>query len=176
MTHARPVRLAAIAFALATVAVYVGCGGSDDDSDTSAGSAGTAGSAGSAGAVTNTGQKCAAPTDCYPGLDGGTVKGQVVCLDKIAGGYCTHLCTSDADCCATPGECPNKVKEVCAPFESTGMMMCFVSCEDADVFTPDAWDAGAITPDQFCSTIAGTGFGCRSTGGGKANRKFCSTN
>ena len=58
--------------------------------------------------------------------------------------------------------------EVCAPFESTPDMYCFLSCEDADLQTANATDA-----DTFCHTYAGPSFGCRSTGGGSKNRKVC---
>src|SRR5215470_16072534 len=81
----------------------------------------------------NTGQGCAAPTDCYPGLEAGALKGEVQCLDRVTGGYCTHVCETDADCCAVPGECKSGFKQVCSPFESTGLKMCFLSCEDSDV-------------------------------------------
>jgi len=93
----------------------------------------------------------------------------VQCLDRVPNGYCTHLCATDADCCAVPGECRTGIKQVCAPFESTGLMMCFLSCETADV----AADAGTTDPTVFCQRFANAAFGCRSTGGGAKNRKVC---
>lgn len=111
------------------------------------------------------GQPCAAASDCYAGLDATQIKGAVQCLDKVPGGYCTHLCETDSDCCAVSGECPNGHAEVCAPFESTGMMMCFLSCEKADL--------GGLDEASYCGQYAGDAFGCRSTGGGSKNRKIC---
>jgi hypothetical protein len=122
-----------------------------------------------------TGQACTAAAQCYTQLEGGTLKGEPQCLDRVPGGYCTHLCTKDEDCCAVPGECRTGFKQVCAPFESTGKMMCFLSCEAGDLHA--APDAGAGAPvleeSAYCQAYAGTAFGCRSTGGGKDNRKVC---
>jgi hypothetical protein len=121
------------------------------------------------------GQACKAPTDCYQQLEGAAVKGEVQCLTRVTNGYCTHLCTSDADCCAVPGECKTGFKQVCAPFESTGLNMCFLSCEDGDLHAaPDA-GAGAPVLDStvYCQTYASTELICRSTGGGRNNRKVC---
>lgn len=112
------------------------------------------------------GQPCAVASDCYPDVDPKAIQGDVLCLDKVTGGYCTHLCAADADCCAAQGECPGGHPEVCAPFESTGMMMCFLSCEDADL--------GGLDSTSYCQQYAGDAFSCRSTGGGAKNRKICS--
>ena len=112
------------------------------------------------------GAPCDTPDDCYPDADHSKIPGDIVCLDKVPDGYCTHLCTSDADCCVTDGECDPDVVQVCAPFENTGMMMCFVSCEAADL--PHGED-----PDAWCHDYADPAFGCRSTGGGANNRKVC---
>lgn len=112
------------------------------------------------------GQPCTAASDCYPGIDAAKLQGEAVCLDRVSGGYCTHLCTTDSDCCAVSGECPGGFPEVCAPFESTGMMMCFLSCEK------DA--LGGLEDAAYCQQNAGEAFGCRSTGGGSKNRKICS--
>ena len=117
---------------------------------------------------TNTGQACASVDPCYPGVKDGDLLGDAVCLDKVTGGYCTHECTKDSDCCAAAGECPDAHSEVCAPFESTPEKYCFLSCEDADVDATTLADA-----DQYCKTYAGSTFGCRSTGGGSQNRKIC---
>jgi hypothetical protein len=122
----------------------------------------------------HTGQPCAVAEDCYPWLEGGTLLGERTCLDRVSGGYCTHTCQQDSDCCGTPGECKTAHPQVCAPFESTGIKMCFLSCEEDDVR-----DANVIADDRtwdstwYCQTYAWTGFGCRSTGGGAENRKVC---
>jgi len=89
-------------------------------------------------------------------------------LDRVPNGYCTHHCAADADCCAVPGECHANVAEVCAPFESTGEMTCFLSCEDADLKAFGFTDSTA-----FCQQYANAAFICRSTGGGSKNRKVC---
>jgi hypothetical protein len=116
----------------------------------------------------NAGQSCSTPAQCYPGIDGGALKGGAVqCLTSVPNGYCTHLCTTDADCCAVSGECPSGKKQVCAPFQSTGQMMCFLSCEAADV------TASGVDETTFCQRFADAAFGCRSTGGGQKNRKVC---
>ena len=137
------------------------------------------------------GQSCAIPDECYPdvahpdagtdagtdaGADGGTttggIRGTVICLTKVTGGYCTHTCVDDSDCCAVPGECktespggPPKYPQVCAPFENQPEKYCFLSCEDKIVGTTDA--------NTYCHDFANIEFGCRSTGGGSENRKIC---
>jgi len=149
--------LGLLAFAVVTLVVAIGC--SSDDNNQPA-------------AVEQAGQSCTAPTQCYASIEAGALKGGAVqCLDRVPGGYCTHLCTSDADCCAVPGECRTGFKQVCAPFESTGQQMCFLSCEDADV--TGAPDAGTTDATTYCQRFANSAFGCRSTGGGKNNRKVC---
>lgn len=117
---------------------------------------------------TSTGQACASVDQCYPNVAAGELQGDAVCLDKVTGGYCTHECTQDSDCCAAAGECAGNHAEVCGPFESTGEMYCFLSCEDADLEKTTLTDA-----DQYCHAFAGPAFGCRSTGGGSQNRKVC---
>lgn len=112
------------------------------------------------------GQPCTAASDCYPDIDPTQLEGEALCLDRVPGGYCTHLCTTDADCCAASGECPAGFPEVCAPFESTGQMMCFLSCEKSAL--------GDLDEATYCTENAGDAFGCRSTGGGSQNRKICS--
>lgn len=126
-----------------------------------------------------TGQACRAPSDCYSGLgDSGALRGEVQCLDRVTNGYCTHLCDADVDCCAAPGECRGGLKQVCAPFESTGKKMCFLSCEPADVTAgiaalgPVLFETGT-KEDAYCHSYASPSLGCRSTGGGKENRKVC---
>jgi hypothetical protein len=126
----------------------------------------------------HTGQSCTpdAANLCYPAVDGAALHGgPAVCLDRVTGGYCTHLCTTDADCCAVPGECLTSLKQLCAPFESTGQMLCFLSCDDRDIATADAGADATIPtdPDTYCKTEVTSEFLCRSTGGGAANRKVC---
>jgi hypothetical protein len=115
------------------------------------------------------GHSCATASDCYSGIDAGALSGQVMCL-PLQGGYCSHTCTMDSDCCKVAGECPGGIKEVCAPLESKPQTYCFVSCDAADI-VPTA--DGGTDPNAFCRSVAGAGFQCRSTGGGTNNKKFC---
>jgi hypothetical protein len=110
------------------------------------------------------GSACAAPGDCYKGLKTAP-KGEILCLTRVEGGYCTHLCTAKTDCCAVEGECKTGIAQTCAPFESTGQQMCFLSCEPADIGTQDG--------NAYCQQNAHKSFLCRSTGGGSANQKVC---
>jgi hypothetical protein len=125
------------------------------------------------GTTTNTGQSCKTVADCYPGIDAGSLMGEALCLTAVPNGYCTHHCTTDMDCCsvAVPGECPNHLAEVCGPFESTGEMDCFLSCEAADLMKANFTDANA-----YCQKYANATFICRSTGGGSKNRQVCVPN
>lgn len=115
----------------------------------------------------NAGQACEMADECYEdlGQDRDMLAGDPLCLYDVPGGYCTHLCQTDADCCAVEGECDDGIPQVCAPFQSTGMMMCFLSCEATVV---GDGDDGA-----YCHEHAHPDFGCRSTGGGSQNRKVC---
>jgi hypothetical protein len=113
------------------------------------------------------GQTCAAAGDCYKGLKTAP-KGEVMCLTRVEGGYCTHLCQTTADCCAVEGECKTGLPQVCGPFESTGQRMCFLSCDASTVGTTD--------PNVYCQTNAHKSFICRSTGGGADNQKVCVPN
>ena len=127
----------------------------------------------SSGSPEQAGSACTSPATCYPGVaadagDAGALRGAVLCLDRVPGGYCTHTCETDSDCCAVPGECKTGFPQVCSPFEATGQKMCFLSCEKAVI---DAADAGDST--TFCGTNANSAFSCRSSGGGSANRKVC---
>jgi hypothetical protein len=81
------------------------------------------------GAPSNTGQACSDVSQCYRGVSTSSLLGAPSCLTAVPGGYCTHACGADSDCCAASGECPYALAEVCAPFESTGAMDCFLSCE-----------------------------------------------
>ncbi len=116
-----------------------------------------------AGLADQVGESCVVADDCFVDIAREDIVGDIQCLDRVDGGYCTHLCTSDDDCCAVEGECDAGDTQVCGPFESTGMMMCFVSCESGD-FTGDE--------DEHCARYH-PDFICRSTGGGAANRKVC---
>jgi hypothetical protein len=140
-----------LAFALALVASWA-CGDGDGDESS----------------PDQAGDACHEPADCYEEVDHADLRGEVQCLDRVPDGYCTHLCETDDDCCAVDGECETGLHQVCAPFESTGMRMCFLACEDADVEDADA--------DDYCHEHVGDAFGCRSTGGGSENRKVCTPN
>ena len=123
-------------------------------------------------AQNDTGMSCSNAQQCYPGVaDAGLLYSAPVCMAQFTNGYCTHHCAVDADCCSVAGECPNSYPEVCGPFESTGEMYCFLSCEDADVRAAGWNDASA-----YCQTYANSTFICRSTGGGSSNRKVCVPN
>jgi hypothetical protein len=118
--------------------------------------------------VEGTGQSCAKEADCYADLEG-EVPGTPLCLDA-SGGYCTHTCTSDAECCSVEGECDfgdrGELLQVCAPFTSLEGTWCFLSCED---------DILAELPEgereTFCEDIS-PDLHCRATGGGDP-RKVC---
>lgn len=170
-----------------TGAIVIACGGSDESTGATDVDAGTGIGDGGRG-LEQTGQECKVASECYGGVDGGVdgggISGTVLCLDRVTNGYCTHLCNDDSDCCKAPGECKTGLKQVCSPFESTGQKMCFLSCEDGDVTAGIAaqaadggYDGGALDSgsreDAYCKSYASTAFGCRSTGGGKANRKVC---
>lgn len=167
---------------LAASAVVIACG-SDDEASSSSSSSGGVVDAGPRG-VEPAGQACTAATQCCTGLDGGAVVGTVTCLDKVPNGYCTHTCTQDSDCCATPGECRIGIKQVCSPFTNDSSTKdCFVSCEDADIragitASADAggYDGGAAdggVENAYCLAYASVYATCRSSGGGNQNRKVC---
>ncbi|HEX8790571.1 MAG TPA: hypothetical protein VF765_06435 [Polyangiaceae bacterium] len=118
-----------------------------------------------------TGSSCTTTTNCYPGIDAATLKGTATCLTQLQGGYCTHTCTSDSDCCAVPGECPSGFTEVCAPLESAPQTYCFLSCSSTAIAA--APNGGTTDPTAYCQSFANPTFTCRSTGGGSANQKFC---
>jgi len=181
----------------AVLAVYAACS-SDDESASIPPPPGTSdqGGAGARG-FEPAGQACTSPSQCYVDLaaaDGGgeagaqlAVKGAVHCETKVENGYCTHECTADTDCCAVPGECRTSVKQVCSPFTNTeNPKYCFLSCEDDDIRRAIAanvdaggWDGGAVDggaafdPDTYCHHYASVYAVCRSSGGGRENRKVC---
>src|SRR5690606_32778436 len=80
-----------------------------------------------------TGSFCETADECFPDVAEGELLGEAICLDRVDDGYCTHECTVDEDCCAVEGECTLDARQVCSPFESTGTMMCFLSCEGSDL-------------------------------------------
>lgn len=116
-----------------------------------------------------TGAACEAATECYPNVVDGELSGEAVCMEQVEGGYCTHTCEVDTDCCGAEGECPEAWNQVCSPFESGDAKYCLLSCEDTDVAT----DADAVDSDDYCQRNAGASFSCRSSGGGSENRKIC---
>ena len=134
-----------------------GCG--SDDSDDSDGTS-------TDGSPEPTGATCEADDECYPDVGDGALVGDELCLTDVRGGYCTHTCTDDADCCAAEGECKTDLEQVCSPFQSTGQMLCFLSCEADDI--PDERDE-----QEYCQEEASRDFICRSSGGGSDNRKIC---
>jgi hypothetical protein len=116
-----------------------------------------------------TGQSCRNASECFRQLDGQALQGgEAVCIDEVPGGYCTHVCVDDGDCCAIPGECRTNFPQVCSPFQSRPGKHCFLSCEPADIA-----DAGIADENAFCQRFAHASFNCRSSGGGDLNRKVC---
>jgi len=175
-------------------AAFVACGGDDDTGTNATADAGNETStvdtfvAVDTGGGTDgrspelTGSSCMTASDCYSGIDAAALQGGgAVCIDKVSGGYCTHTCTKDEDCCAVPGECRTGLKQVCASFENQGDKYCFLSCEDTDIAAAtdaganDAGnvDGGGFDGTEYCHKNASTDFGCRSTGGGQSNRQVC---
>lgn len=187
-----------IAAFVPAIAVYAACSSDDDGtsipppatSETSEAGAGYRG-------FEPAGQACTSPAQCYidrSTADGGdeagtqlAVKGTIHCETKVENGYCTHECTADTDCCAVAGECRTNVKQVCSPFTNTeNPKYCFLSCEDDDIRAAVAanvdaggWDGGALDggnaydPDTYCRQFASVHATCRSSGGGRENRKVC---
>jgi len=120
----------------------------------------------------NAGSSCTSASQCYPNVarDAGLIfkGGDPECMTKVAGGYCTHKCTVDSDCCAIQGECLTGHPQVCSPYENTNEKYCLLSCDEAEVSAAGSTDANA-----YCGSWASTSFGCRSSGGGSENRKVC---
>jgi hypothetical protein len=119
----------------------------------------------------NTGEACAVPDDCYEDVleeDRDMIAGEIECLENVEGGYCTHQCETDDDCCTVLGECLDEEEhpQVCSPFENeSGIKRCFLSCEPEVI--------GDLEENEFCQEFADEDFGCRSSGGGDENRKVC---
>jgi hypothetical protein len=179
-----------LSIASAAIAIVVACGGSDGDSPSNGATTPPA-DAGPRG-MEQAGQACTTATQCYgavadAGGEGGAaalVKGTITCLDRVTNGYCTHTCNDDSDCCAAPGECRTGVKQVCAPFTNeSATKYCFLSCETGDISAAIAanadagyYDGGAAdggVENAYCQSYASIYATCRSTGGGKQNRKVC---
>ena len=142
----RPARCSFIAVSVFALSVTAGC----DDYDENAGSS------------------CEVADDCYDDVDRDQIAGEIQCLDRVPGGYCTHLCTQDTDCCAVDGECETDNPQVCSPFENDTTMRCFLSCEASVI--------GDREENEYCAEFAHEDFICRSTGGGDQNRKVCVPN
>jgi hypothetical protein len=140
--------------------VFVGCGGEDSVD----------------GRPTDgvTGAACETAEDCYPNVTPEDLSGDAVCSERVQGGYCTHECESDDDCCGAEGECLAGVHQVCSPFESSEAMTCFLSCEEEDLdAAADDWEVPPEDESDYCQRGAGESFICRSSGGGTDNRKIC---
>jgi hypothetical protein len=151
--------------AATTLAIGVACG-SDDDGD-------GGGAGGTGQSPEQTGEACEVAAECFPEVDHSALAGEVVCIDRVENGYCTHTCEQDADCCAVEGECDTDLLQVCSPFESMEGMHCFLSCEDEDLRPAEDGGAGEVDPDEFCQREAHPDFICRSSGGGSDNRRIC---
>lgn len=150
--------LQSLAIAALGAALALSACGSDDEDDGASGP--------NTGSPEQTGSTCESPNECYPDVAEGQLLGEALCLAEVRGGYCTHTCSADEDCCAAEGECETDLHQVCSPFQATGQMMCFLSCEAGDI--PDGLDE-----QQYCQREASRDFICRSSGGGAQNRKIC---
>ena len=113
----------------------------------------------------NVGSACEVADDCFDDIERESIVGEIECLTRVEGGYCTHLCEGDDDCCAVEGECETDLRQVCSPFESEDDTRCFLSCEAEDI--------GDEEENEYCQNHAHESFVCRSTGGGDQNRKVC---
>lgn len=120
-----------------------------------------------------TGAICEVAEDCFADVAEGELAGEAMCLDRVDDGYCTHECEVDEDCCAAEGECPLDLTQVCSPFESTGLRLCFLSCEDEDLERVQDLEDPPEDESEYCQRGAGSDFICRSSGGGAENRKVC---
>src|SRR4029453_11675236 len=116
----------------------------------------------------NTGEACMVEGDCYEDVadEDRDALGTIECLDRVEGGYCTHLCEGDDDCCVVDGECATDHPQVASPFENeSAIQRCFLSCEPEVI--------GDQEENDYCHEFASDEFECRSTGGGSENRKVC---
>jgi hypothetical protein len=157
----KPIAHAAALAIVAALSYFAGCS-SEETGDT----------AGTGGRPELTGAECDVVGDCYKTLEAGALQGEPLCLDAIRGGYCTHTCADDGDCCAVPGECKTSIKQVCSPFSSQDDKMCFLSCEPEDLVAAPG-QTGDVNDQEYCQREAGRDFICKSSGGGNENRKIC---
>lgn len=111
-----------------------------------------------------TGQGCMVVEDCYPGVDPALLPG-VDCVEKFPGGFCTHTCEVDEDCCAVEGECADGLVYVCSPYENDKTKRCFLGC-GAEVL-------GDVDGAAHCSNYVSPAYVCSSSGGGPENREVC---
>ncbi|MEN9580711.1 MAG: hypothetical protein RJA70_3720 [Pseudomonadota bacterium] len=123
---------------------------------------------GEGGSPEETGSVCTQDDQCFAAID--DLQGEPLCLEKVRGGYCTHTCEADTDCCAAEGECKTDLAQVCSPFESAETKQCFLSCEKEDI---TASGSKAADDNAYCQEQASSDFICRSSGGGNKNRKVC---
>ncbi len=135
------------------IAGLSGCGCGDDEG-------------GGGGPDLDVGASCEVAEDCFADLEG-EVPGEIICIDRVEEGYCSHACVDDTECCSIEGECDfgeelGELAEVCAPFESMGGTWCFVSCEDLV----------EVDGETLCQDVS-VDLHCRSTGGGGDNRRVC---
>lgn len=150
----KPIQFARAILAVAAI-LSAGCSDDGDGDDSRA----------SGGSPEETASSCESAEQCF---DGVSIEGDAICLDRVRGGHCTHTCAADEDCCAAEGECDTGLEQVCSPFESTGEMMCFLSCEREDVDAAELEDEA-----EYCQRLVNPDFICRSSGGGANNRKIC---
>lgn len=140
-----------ISVALPAAFVFVGCGGDDDVPPA---------------APEQPDPICAEEDECYTGVADGALVGDALCLTDVRGGYCTHTCTADEDCCAAEGECAADLDQVCSPYQSNGQAMCFLSCGPDNV-------SEIVDEQEFCQAAAGRDFVCRTSEEGSEERKIC---
>lgn len=110
------------------------------------------------------GRGCAVAEDCYPGVDRGALP-VIDCVEKFPGGFCTHNCETDEDCCAVAGECADGLVYVCSPYEDDKTRRCFLGC--------GAEEIGGGDGTAYCSQQISPEYVCSSSGGGPENREVC---
>jgi hypothetical protein len=121
---------------------------------------GGSGGSGSSG-KTNGGYQvptCSTAQDCYPDASSVAIfTMNPQCLTTSSGGYCTHVCSSDSDCCIWPSECPSGQHQVCVPFSSSSSnMVCAISCGSSDIasvldLSENFWGGDAAIADSAAS-------------------------
>ncbi|MCA9687974.1 MAG: hypothetical protein R3A51_02810 [Nannocystaceae bacterium] len=120
----------------------------------------------------NVGLPCGSAADCYVDINPALIRGDILCMDKVPGGYCTHYCETDADCCAVDGECLTDHRIVCTPYENDKQKRCMLACEAADLYYDDYQYEGT----EYCTHFLSEGWNCSSSGGGSENRDICKPN